>query len=568
MATNSHRQQRDLLARPPAALGNSFIGIGHGQVLPFPHFEQNLTTPFALYVALNGGYRSSLGVFAEAGMHLPVALGVKVGGDLGVYSNRGIMVGPSATYTSGDNGDSYRGFVRSGYINDHGDKETDVLGRPVPEDRGYFEWQHQSRLTENVTLNAQLNWWRDSEVLRDFRPRAFFPVQEPDTFVESVYTGKNYFVSAFARFQPNTFHSVQERLPEIRFDLLPTAIGNGFVERFNASFARLREDPLPFSPRTLALGTPPLRSDRLDAYYAIERPLVAEDWLAITPIAGGRVTHYSSTEGATRNGSYTRVLGELGVDAALRTSGTFAYKNERWKIDGLRHLFTPRVSYRYIPQADKGRARIPQIDRRSRLAGTDYLPYLQPLGLGDVRNLDDLRATNTLRLGFDNTLQTRDPAYGARDLMVFNVAGDFRYKRLRTERDVSEIHTDLALMPASWLQLELYQSFSPQSFTLREFNTAITLKDGNAWSIRFTNNFLRDQLEDYAIDGRFRINEAYEFLTRLHYDSRKSRFNEQAYGIAQNLGNTWLISYVVTLYSGPRRESHFGLRVQVDTVRF
>ena len=49
---------------------------------------------------------------------------------------------------------------------------------------------------------------------------------------------------------------------------------------------------------------------------------------------------------------------------------------------------------------------------------------------------------------------------------------------------------------------------------------------------------------------------------------RRRRFNEQAYGIVQNLGNTWLLAYTVSLYSGRRRESSFGFRVEIDTVRF
>jgi LPS-assembly protein len=65
-----------------------------------------------------------------------------------------------------------------------------------------------------------------------------------------------------------------------------------------------------------------------------------------------------------------------------------------------------------------------------------------------------------------------------------------------------------------------------------------------------------------------RLNERFEALSRLHYDARKRRFNEQAYGITQNLDNTWFVSYLVSLYSGRRRESNFGFNVQVETVRF
>ncbi len=532
---------------------NAQAGIGHTQPLPFPRFQQNLKEPVASFASLTGGYRSSLGVFAELGLHLPVAADVRLGGELGIYTNRGVMFGPSANYGGGPDAD-LRGYFRSSYIKDHGDKKHDLLGRPVSENRAYAEWQHQQKISERLMLSAQLNWWKDSEIIRDFRPAAFFPVQEPDTFAEAVYAGDNYFLSAFARFQPNAFNRIQERLPELRFDLLPLAVGNGFSERFSASAVALRED----SP----LGGRRLSADRLDAYYALSRPFAPEDWLSFTPVAGARVTHYANIAGTARNGSYTRTLGEVGFDTALRTSATFDYKNARWKIDGLRHLFTPRLSYRYSPEAGRGRGRIPAIDRRT------FATYLQPLGLGDQRNLDDLTATNTLRLGFDNTLQTRDPVYGSRDLFTLNVANDFRFKRAPGERNVSEIHTDLAFAPASWVSVDVYNSFTPQTLTLREFNSGITLRDGDAWSFRFANNFLRHQIQDYLLDGRVRLNETYEALARLHYDARRRRFNEQAYGLAQNLGNTWLVSYVVSLYSGPRRESHFGLNLQIEARGF
>jgi LPS-assembly protein len=546
----------------------AMAGVGSVLPLPFPKFQHELAQPFAADISLNGGYRSSLGVFAEAGLLIPVSRRSHLGGELGLFTQRGVMFGPSARYLAPDDPDRLRGSFRSGYINDHGNKQTDLLGRPIAEERAFAEWQHQQLIAPNLSLNGQLNWWKDSEVVRDFRPRAFFPVQEPDTFVESVYSGANYFISLFARFQPNRFHRVQERLPEIRFDLLPVPMGLGFYERFSASAAVLREDALPASP-LLPLGGPTLRSDRLDAYYSVMRPFAPREWFAITPLAGARVTHYTNMKGgATPRSDYTRVLGELGADLALRTSGTFNYDNPRWKINGLRHLMTPRLSYRYIPKADKGRAYIPQIDRAARIEGTNYLPYLQPLGLGEVRNIDDLHATNTLRLSIDNVLQTRDPVLGTRDLAVFNIGNDFRFRRQPGERDISEIHSELALMPARWLQFDVYQSMSPRTLAVREFNSGVTIRDGDVWSVRFGNNFLRSQIQDFSVDGRVRLTERFEALTRLHYDSRRRRFNEQAYGITQNLGNTWLVSYTVSLYSGRRRESSFGFNVQIDTVRF
>lgn len=536
-------------------------GIGHAQPLPFPKFQQRINEPLIPFVSLSAGFRSSLGAFAEADVRIPLNSTLRLGPDVGYYSKRGLMFGPSGHYDRSDASGSMTGEFRSGFINDHGEKLTDVLGRPVGENRGYAEWEHHQQIGENVTITGQFNYWKDSAIIRDFRPGAFFNVQEPDTFIESVYTRQNYFVSAFARYQPNSFQVVQQRLPEIRFDLLPLAVGNGFYEEFNASAVHLREDP--------PLGGPRLQSDRIDAYYALSRPFNPRDWLNITPVAGGRATYYANTRGTTVNGTpivsgnTTRLLGELGVDASLRSSGTFEYQNAFWKINGLRHLFTPRLSYRYIPRADRRQDRIPAIDRRE-----VFSTYLPPLDLGATRNLDDLEPRNVLRVGFDNTLQTRDPVYGSRDLLILNVATDYDFKPKPGERNFSAVHGEMALMPARWMQLDLYGSYQTQTAVLRELNSGLTLKDGDAWSLRFANNFLRDDIEDYLVEGRLKINEIFEAQTKLHYDARKRRFNEQAYGIVQNIDNIWRLSYIVTLYSGRQRESDFGFSVRIDALRF
>lgn len=528
------------------------VGLGAVHPVGLPAFRHRTSGPLISYVTATGGYRRRLGVYIEGGLHVPITPGLRLGGDVGLYSSRGIMVGPSGTYLSRDGSGDLKGSFRSGFIHDYGTRFTDVLGRPVPQFRSFFDWNHQQQVNEHVSITGQFNYWRDSEVVRDFHPKEFFPVQEPDSFVESAYTGDNYFVSLFARVQPNQYHTVQQRLPELRFDLLPLAVGNGFYERVNASVAVLRDNP--------PLAGPTLRSTRGDVYYAINRPITPYEWMSFTPVAGGRLTHYADMSGP--RDTYTRALGEVGFDAEMRVSGIYEYKNPRWKIDGLRHLLTPRLSYRYIPEGERGARYIPPIDRQS------FSTYLQPLGLGDIRNVDQMRGINTLRFGIDNTLQTRDPVYGSRDLVVLNVANDFRFERLPTERKVSEIHTELGIMPARWLELGVYQSFSPQNFKLREFNTGITLRDGDQWTTRFSSNFLRGELNDYFLESTHRLNEVFSAIVHLRYDARKQRFNEQVYGIRQTIGNTWRIEYAITLYGGQRRESGLGFNVQIEALQF
>ncbi|MCF7686689.1 MAG: LPS assembly protein LptD [Cephaloticoccus sp.] len=529
------------------------LGIGQSQPLSLPHFSHRLNLPLASYLSLSAGYRSSLGLFGEAGLHVPVTSGTKLGGTLGIYSARGVMIGPSGHYEVMRGDHEMVGDLRSGFINDHGDKLSDVIGRPVPENRGYVQWWHAQDLTDHLRVTTQLNYWEDSEILRDFKPREFFRIQEPDNYLQAVYTGNNYFLTFFTRAQPNDFQRIQQRLPELRFDLMPVAMGGGFYGDFQASFSALRETP-PGS------GGPTVKSDRLDAYYAVRRPLTHEDWFSFTPIAGARVTHYNRATGGRAN--YTRLLGEFGFDAELRTSAVSEYRNDTWRINGIRHLFTPRLAYRFVPQADKGRAFIPAIDNRT------FNTYLPPIGLGDTRNIDDLGPTNVLRVGLDNTWQTRADDYGSRDLLVLNLANDFRFSRSPGQRTASDLHGFLAFMPTSWLQFDCYERLATQDFTVQEFNTGMTLRDGDAWSLRFASHFLRQDINEYILQYEQRINEVHDVLLKLHYDARLHRFNEQAFGLRQNLGNTWSVEYLVTVYDGPRRESDFGFNIAVEALGF
>ena len=553
-------------------LGSAHVGLGEAQPIPVIHLHENLAEVSSLsYVSLSGGYRGSLGAFLDAGLHIPVNPVLKLGADASLYTARGIMAGPAASYQSVDGELPLDGYFKSGFIHDYGKRLTDILGRQVPIDRAFAEWRHSQQLTDSITLNGEFNWWKDSEVVRDFRPRDFFEVQEPDSFIEATYTGSNVFASAFTRFQPNEYNPVQERLPEVRLDMPATPIGLGFDERVISSVAALEDNP-PQDEGKL------LKSVRFDAFYGLSRPIAPTSWLNLTPVAGARFTDYTSTTGAVLPGGTHRALGELGLDADLRASGTFDYKNPLWSIDGLRHLVTPTFSWRYIPDANKGSLYIPQIDRQT------FSTYLPMLDLGDMRSIDQLRAENTLRIGIDNTLQTRDATYGSRDLLNVNLGQDFRFKQASGQRDASDLHADVSVMPASWIQVDLYDSYSVRPWATREIDTDIQLKDGNERSIRFGTGYLSDHADDWVAEGltgstleglnnyhfeaRSRINEVYEGFVRADYDNRYHRFTDQSYGIDQVIANTWRLEYMITLYSGPRRESHFGFTVQVDTVRF
>jgi LPS-assembly protein len=533
----------------------AWIGVGETDLVPIPHFSEQFTGPLALPdLTFSPGYRSDLGGIALLGLEPQVEPGLKAGAELGVYTNRGLMAGPIADYGSPDDSGDLKGEIRTGFIDDYGNRGVDILGDPIQKDRAFVQWDHQEQVTDNVTLDGELNWWSDSDVYRDFRTRDFQATQEPDNYLEADYAGENFFASAFTRFQPETFEPVQERLPELRFDLLPTAIGEGFYERFEASSSALRELPPD--------GGPELRSNRLDAFYGLSRPVAPVPWFTFTPVAGARITNYSDTAGAPEPGGETRILGELGFDAVLRMSGTFEYRNEAWGIDGLRHLFTPYISYRYIPASGYDPGRIPDIDADT------FETYLPPLELGDARALDALGPSDTLRIGIDNTLQTRDPVYGSRDLVVWRLADDILLLRQPGQRDYSDLFGEVSLYPASWLEVDSQEIVAPRTGGIHEFESGVKVRDGDVWSLRLATDFVRHEDDDYFAEWTQRLNEAYRSVVRFDYDAREHRFDRRELGLIQNLNNTWKLEYTVTFDSGPSRTGHFGVNMQIDVIRF
>lgn len=550
------------------------LGIGSVNVIPLPKLTETPRSPTISGIDVEVGYDGELGAELSLAATTAVNDSVNLGGDIGIFTKRGVLVGPIGDYDTFDvDGIGARGEFRTGYINDQGDPRLDIRGDTIGSHRGYVEWQHHQIVAPGIAVSGDVNYWSDSYVTRDFRPDQFTHVQTPDTWFEAAKISDNYVVSIFSRVQVNDYSLMQERLPEVRFDGLPVELGGGIYHRVNASVAALREDnPLDATESFLAAGT--TRSNRADLYYGLNRPFSPREWFSFTPTAGARVTHYErlSNLGA-RSGNFTRVLGEVGFDAkAFETSRTWDYKNEQWGIDGLRHIVTPRVSYRLSPSADVGRGDIPAIDRDV------FSTYLRPLGLADRRDIDTLPALNTYRFQVDNVLQTRDPGHGSRDLATLSVAID-QYASSEAaatagqRRDESDAHAFLALTPARWFVFDLYNRVTAQTGKLQELNTGLTLRDADLWSLRFGTHYLEDnigsrQLQEYTADLGVRLNEIYSLLFQLRYDSRAGQFTEQTYAFRQRLSRTWTVSYELSLYDGPRREDDLGVSVSVETDQF
>lgn len=575
-ALNLEADKMSLEDEETLVMEDVWFQIGDVPFFYFPYYEYNINDDQPFEYKGEIGQRGQLGFFWRNQVMIRAMQELRFGANIDGYTERGVLGGPVLEYNWSDeliDGEMY-GLINTGFIYDEGSTSqlgTDVLGRPIQRNRYFMEWRHKQFAFDNAfDLTNSISWWSDSEVERDFRPGLFEDNQQPDNFFDATYRGENWFVNAIARIEPNDFQVVAQRLPEVRFDLVPSQIfETGVFQRADVSYATLAEN----SP-TGAFSQ--LDSNRFNAYYGMEYPIAANDWLTLKPVAGVMTTFYGTTLGT--QGNYTRILGEVGIDIDATAVGTWQYENEFWGIDGLRHFLQPTVQYRYIPGAQAGSTVIPPIDRRA-----SFETYLEPIGLADKRNIDDLYEENAIRVGVQNLFQTRHPEYGSRDLVELDLFQEFRFATRPAQparfgqpaepaqQDFSDTFIDLRINPAYWVQFSTFLRINPNDLNLDQITTGIRLIDGEKWTVFFGNNYVTDisglSINQFVVDTRYRLDSRNLIGAYWWIDADLGELVEQVYLWETMLGNSWELAFAIINRSGASREASIQFQVSVSLVR-
>ncbi|MBL6919407.1 MAG: LPS-assembly protein LptD [Puniceicoccaceae bacterium] len=519
---------------------------------------------------INAGSDGDLGYYLQTTTLFPITSWLRAGANLDYYSKRGLLAGPTAQYVYNSSNQSIVGALSTGAIKDKGsqaERDVDTFGRQIRSRRNFMQWRHKHHIGERFTSTASASYWSDSDVIRDFRDDIFDENQRPDNFTEATYMGENWILSAFARFRPNNFQLVQERAPEVRFDLLPIPLlDTGAYHRASASYLQLNEDFDRNAPNITVEG----ESDRFDLTYRIERPVLLTNWLTLTPLAGARLTQYENQQidplflgqlPVTVDDSFRREIYELGFDLEARAYASYPTLNKAWRIDGLRHLIRPTLRYRYFSDPEDVNG-IAAIDRQ-------VFDLKRPLlDLSDLRNVDQIAQSHLVRLGLENLFQTRAEAYGSRTLAELNFYQDIIFeKNLRYDGDEDDVFNatwvELVLNPAPWLKFDLASRFKTESFTLEELRTRTTIKSGEIWELGLSTDLLNKRINQYRLDYIYLINERYSFVTKLNFDANSNKFTIFRLGLQTQLSSTWELLYAITFREDARRESDVSFDIQL-----
>ena len=378
------------------------------------------------------------------------------------YRKHDFLVGGILEY----NGEKGSGFFKAARIHDS-DLSTYKKSNPKAKNARFFaEWRHQGQLDANTDLLIQTEWMKDKDVIKHFRPDENDATrQHPDNFAEISHRTDNTVTSALVRYRFNHFQHIQERLPELRFNYLPSPLfDTPFYYQYGLGISHLREKSLDTS-----ISEKELR--RLDAYAGLTAPLDLASWCTFTPVINTRMAHYWGLHQSPRYHDYTKALWQVGFDLRFRAYGEYAYENDYWDIHNFRHLLQPVIQYRYLPHGHRGQEAIPAIDRE---AQDGNKVSLHEIDLLNRRDIDDFNDMHLVRLGLENFLYTNYASQNPKQWLHCNFYQDIRLQKEQAQRKLADTFFDFEWNPAPFFSFNQFLRMDPNEKRLRESNTSVS----------------------------------------------------------------------------------------------
>lgn len=400
--------------------------------------------------------------------------------------------------------------------------------------RFFAEWRHLGKLNDNTDVLVQMEWMRDKDVIKHFRPDENDATrQHPDNFAEISHRTKNTVTSGLVRYRFNHFQHIQERLPELKFSHLSSPLlDTPLYYQYGFGLSHLREKPL-----GLTISEKELR--RLDAYTGFTAPLNLAPWCTFSPIVNTRMAHYWGLNQSTNYNDYTKILWQFGFDFRLRAYGDYTYENEYWDIHNFRHLLQPVIQYRYLPHGHRGQEAIPAIDRE---AQDGNKMSLYEIDLLNRRDIDDINDMHLIRLGLENFLYTNYINGSPKQWLHCNLYQDVRLQKNQTQHKLADTFLDFEWDPASFFKFNQFLRMDPNKRRLQESETSVSFSENDLWKISLSHSYTQSDTNpnnQNSIRFSYRLNSTNILTAAFSVDAHKPDLIRQTYTWSTIIDKTW-----------------------------
>jgi LPS-assembly protein len=503
----------------------------------------------------------------------------------------------------------------------HGDISDHNVYDGVPFDNRYrVAYQHYLQFGPDFSSTADLNFWSDPWITRDYFPGEYQQENQPANFVSLNEYNPNFTIGLLASPQVNPFFQTVERLPEFTVDTKQQKIFGSPIEytsqssvvNFELKYADTTyfRDPLNYPYTSFPNNTPQITAYnfyhpnqapgydasqlnnysayRYDTYHEFSYPHQYFDFLSLTPRIGGRFTFYSDdnqniTDTANNDGLTSdkitdpkaRFAGNVGLEGDFKISRTWLNVSDPdLGINGIRHEIEPFFDSEYAPSPTVSPDDIRGFDDRL------YSTQLQPLDWTEYNSIDSIDREAVIRFGVWNKIQTKRDGvnYDLVTLQTYADADfDHNFSAASPNGTLSNLFNNLNFNPTPQLTFQTLSSLAVDGNSYNEIdNNAIWNPDP---SVRLTlgdhyinHSPIFDDGNQATFDLFYRINEHWQFEGQEQFEATTGHLQLQQYTIyrvldAWQLGMTYsdselnnqsnhTVYFTLTLKAFPKYEIH------------
>jgi LPS-assembly protein len=466
----------------------------------------------------------------------------------------------------------------------HGDLADHNAYDGVPYDNRYrVAYQHYLQFGPDFSSTADLNFWSDPWVTRDYFQGEYQQENQPANFVSLNQYNPNFTISLLASPQVNPFFETVERLPEFEVEskqqkLFGTPIeytSQSSVVNFERKFADTTyfQNPLdyPFTsfpngvPQETAYNfyhpnqTPDYNASQLNNYSAYRYDTYQEfayphqyfNFLSLTPRIGGRFTYYSDdnqdiTDTINNDGQSSdkitdpkaRLAGDIGLAGDFKISRTWLdVSDPNLGINGIRHEIEPFFDAQYAPAPTVSPNAIRGFDDRL------YSTQLQPLDWTEYNSIDSIDREAVVRFGFWNKIQTKREGvnYDLATLETYADADfDHNFSAATPNSTFSNLFNNLAFNPTPQLTFQTRSSLALDSGSYNEIDNSLTWSPDPSVKLTAGDNYINHSAifgdsNQLALDLFYRINEHWQFEGNEQFEATTGHLQLQEYTIYRDL---------------------------------
>ena len=542
-------------------LKNVTFYVGQVPVFWWPYVYQSLDRSFSYSIA--PAYLSSWGPSLLGQITFPIGERITSTLKFDYRSRRGPAVGFDSEIHYGKN-DRSNAKLTTYFLQDQNpDLNRTSLPRPgTPTSRYRVTLQDRTQIRDDIDLKIDVTKLSDGFVLQDFFPTEFRINPEPDNVVALAKTSPFYSLTAYGRFQLNTFFETTERLPEVALDIKRLGLFGGPI--FYEGETSVGELQRNFPANSIFQDYSVFR---IDSFHQLTYPNTYFGFLAIVPRVGFRETYYSATQElnpllapivppplasefplpdpqtdlpSIKLGPTWRTIFNAGVEGSFKISRAWEDVQDRtFGLDGLRHIIQPFANFSWVSSPDLDPATILQFDR------VQPTTKLNPIDFPQYTAIDAIDNWTIARFGVRNRLQTRrdDLTVSWFELETFV---DVNFNNPFDKTDYSNVFNKLLFTPVPWATLVVESQLPLLDRGFTEVNTSINFKPTAGTVLTVGHRYLQGNplfLDSslFTLGGYYRIDENWGVGFLEQYEAETNILEQQRYSIYRDL-TSWVAS--------------------------